>query len=125
MLPALTILLVCQLVGEAIVRAASLPLPGPVVGMMLLFALLLVRAPLPEATGDTADGLLKHLSLLFVPAGVGVVQQLDRLGQDGWRLVAVVLLTTFITLNVTALVFASVARLMRVDEAPPDPGKAP
>lgn len=52
-------------------RALTLPVPGPVVGMMLLLALMLMRAPLPAMVEETADGLLKHLSLLFVPAGVG------------------------------------------------------
>jgi holin-like protein len=123
MLAALATLLVCQLGGEALVRAFSLPIPGPVVGMLLLFALMLAHAPLPAALNDTADGLLKHLSLLFVPAGVGVVQQLDRLGQDGLRLFAVVVLTTVIVLAVTALVFAGLARLMGVDQIAPEEGK--
>ena len=86
----------------------------------LLFALMLVRTPLPSALGDTTDGLMRHLSLLFVPAGVGVVQHLDRLGADGVRLIAVVVLTTLFTLAVTALVFEVLARLMGVDEIPPD-----
>jgi putative effector of murein hydrolase LrgA (UPF0299 family) len=124
MLAALAVLLVCQLAGEAAVRLAALPVPGPVVGMVLLFALLLARAPLPGETRDTADGLLGHLSLLFVPAGVGVVQQLGRLGEDGLRLVAVVVLTTVISLTVTAVVFAAVARLMQVDRIEPE-GDAP
>jgi putative effector of murein hydrolase LrgA (UPF0299 family) len=82
-LVALSVLLVCQLVGEAVVRLASLPIPGPVAGMILLLLLMLVRVRLPDAMGETADGLLRHLSLLFVPAGVGVIQHLDRLGADG------------------------------------------
>jgi putative effector of murein hydrolase LrgA (UPF0299 family) len=116
MLAALATLLVCQLAGEALVRVTSLPIPGPVVGLILLFALMLGRTPLPVALDDTADGLLRHLSLLFVPAGVGVVQHLDRLGADGLRLVAVVVLATAITLAVTAVVFEGLARSMRVDE---------
>jgi holin-like protein len=120
MLAALTALLVCQLAGEAIVRAAALPVPGPVVGMMLLFALLLARAPLPKLTRDTADGLLQHLSLLFVPAGVGVVQHVGLLGSSGLRLVAVVVFGTVIALAVTALTFAGVARLMGSDDLDPD-----
>jgi putative effector of murein hydrolase LrgA (UPF0299 family) len=122
-LAALATLLVCQLAGEAVVRIAVLPVPGPVVGMLLLFLLLLARAPLPPSTGDTADGLLRHLSLLFVPAGVGVVQHLDRLGSDGLALVAVVVLATVITLAVTALVFEGLARLINVDQEAPDDGK--
>jgi putative effector of murein hydrolase LrgA (UPF0299 family) len=126
MLVGVATLLVCQLVGEAAVRLVSLPIPGPVVGMVLLFVLMLGRTPLPAALGDTADGLLRHLSLLFVPAGVGVVQHLDRLGADGVRLVAVVVLGTVVTLAVTALVFEGLTRIMRIDE-PPDgrSGSAP
>ncbi len=123
MLAAITSLLVCQLAGEAIVRAAALALPGPVVGMMLLFFALLLRAPLPSEIGSTAEGMLKHLSLLFVPAGVGVVQHLDRLSQDGLRLIAVVVLTTVIALAVTALVFAGLARLIGAGDLPAEGGK--
>jgi holin-like protein len=117
MLYALAVLLSCQLAGEAFVRAFGLAVPGPVVGMMLLAVLMLVKAPLPSELGGTVDTLLKHLSLLFVPAGVGVIQHFDRLRGEGVRLLAVVLLSTAITLAVTALVFAGVARLMSDDDA--------
>jgi putative effector of murein hydrolase LrgA (UPF0299 family) len=112
MLPALAALLLCQLAGEAAVRVLGLPVPGPVVGMVILFALLAARAPLPAMMQDTSDGILRHLSLLFVPAGVGLVNNLDRLGSDGLRLFVVVLLSTVIALTTTALVFAGIARLM-------------
>jgi putative effector of murein hydrolase LrgA (UPF0299 family) len=116
MITAFATLLFCQLAGEAIVRLASLPIPGPVVGMVLLFAVMVARMPLTRTLGETADGLLRHLSLLFVPAGTGVIQHLDRLGTDAVRLLAVVVLATAITLAVTALVFQFIARWMRVDE---------
>ena len=127
MLAALTTLLVCQLAGEAIVQATALPVPGPVVGMMLLFIAMLARAPLPTETTGTADGLLKHLSLLFVPAGVGVVQHVGTLGGTSLRLLAVVVIGTVIALTVTALTFAGVARLMGTDDLDPNgdrPGDA-
>lgn len=74
MITGLTWLLGCQLVGEVLVRVADAPVPGPVVGMVLLFVLLQVRRPGDDATVvRAADGLLRHLQLLFVPAGVGVV----------------------------------------------------
>ena len=120
MLAALATLLVCQLAGEAIVRALALPLPGPVIGMALLFFVMLARAPFPKELGETADTLLRHLSLLFVPAGVGVVQNLQMLGHEGVRLVAVVVLATVITLAVTALTFEFLARFMGVDESAAD-----
>jgi len=112
MLHAIVVLLVCQLAGETLAHGLALPLPGPVIGLVLLLAALLLRLPLPEATAKTADGLLKHLSMLFVPAGVGVVQQLDLLGQEGGRLLVVILLSTIIALAVTAVVFAGVAKAM-------------
>jgi len=116
MLAALATLLVCQLAGEVIVRALSLPLPGPVVGMALLFFAMLTRAPIAKELGATADTLLKHLSLLFVPAGVGVVQNLSTLGHEGLGLILVVVLATVITLAVTALTFEYLARFLGVDE---------
>lgn len=112
MLASLAVLLLCQLAGEAMVRVAELPVPGPVVGMVLLFALMIFRAPLPGMLRDTADGILRHLSLLFVPAGVGLVNNLDRLGGDGLQLLIVVVVSTVIALAATALVFAGVAWLM-------------
>ena len=121
MLPALATLLLCQLAGEAAVHVAALPIPGPVVGMVLLFGLLLVRAPLPGATGDTADGMLNHLSLLFVPAGVGVVQHLELIGGEGLRLLVIILLSTVIALAVTALVFTAVARALGQSGEPENP----
>jgi putative effector of murein hydrolase LrgA (UPF0299 family) len=122
MITAFATLLFSQLAGEAIVRLGSLPIPGPVIGMALLFTLMVARIPLPPTLGETADGLLRHLSLLFVPAGAGVIQHLDRLGTDAVRLLVVVVLTTAITLAVTALVFEFVARWMGVDEEPLDGG---
>lgn len=76
MLPALTLLLVCQLLGEIVIRALSLPVPGPVLGMFFLFLFLLLRDGPSTELRTTAQALLQHLSLLFVPAGTGVV--LDR-----------------------------------------------
>ena len=75
---------ICQLLGEFIVRAFALPLPGPVLGMFLLFAALIVRGdkgarPVPAQLGSAADGLLGHLSLLFVPASVGLMRYFDLL----------------------------------------------
>ena len=73
MLGALTVLLVFQLVGDAVAHGLDLPIPGPVIGFALLFLALLARSGVPDDLRDTATGLLRHLSLLFVPAGVGSV----------------------------------------------------
>jgi holin-like protein len=82
-IPSVTALLACQLAGEIAARALSLPVPGPVIGMVLLFLVLLLRGKdTPEELGRTADTLLNNLGLLFVPAGVGVVLHLPLLARD-------------------------------------------
>ncbi|HEU5296556.1 MAG TPA: CidA/LrgA family protein [Burkholderiaceae bacterium] len=95
-------LLLCQSAGELLARGASLALPGPVIGLLLLLALLNVdalRAPVAAA----ADALLAHLSLLFVPVGVGVIAHLDLVSQFGLRLIAVLVVSTWLGMAVTAL----------------------
>lgn len=110
MIGALTILLLFQLIGEVVVRWSGAPAPGPVVGMVLLFLLLRWRKTLPDALRATAETLLTHLSLLFVPAGVGVMQYGGLLARE-WLAVAIALvLSTLITLAVTALVMKAVLR---------------
>lgn len=113
MLAFITLLLVLQLIGEAIVVAAGLPVPGPVVGMALLFIGLLWRGDLPEALDRVAQGFLGNLSLLFVPAGVGVMLHL-ALVRDEWLPIAgAVIGSTVLTIAVTALVMSGLARLER------------
>jgi holin-like protein len=104
MLAALTVLLVYQMVGEILVLVIALPVPGPVVGMVLLFAHLCLRRGVSGELRDTSTSLLRHLSLLFVPAGVGVMATLDRLA-DEWLPIAVSLVfSTLMTIAVTAVV---------------------
>jgi holin-like protein len=103
MIAALTQLLVFQLAGEVIARGLELPLPGPVLGMLLLFLVLLVRrGPRPELQA-TSQTLLQHLSLLFVPAGVGVMVHLHRIAGEWLPLALSLLVSTVATLAVTAL----------------------
>lgn len=101
-LTGLTWLLVFQLVGEVVVRLLDWPVPGPVLGMLLLFLMLLAirRVPAPMDTAST--GLLAHLSLLFVPAGVGIMVHADRLLTEWLPIVAVLLVTTLLTMVFTA-----------------------
>jgi holin-like protein len=80
MIRGLLVLLSCQLVGEFVVTSLGVPVPGPVVGMVILFIALRLRRPGPRSSVvKTADGLLSHLQLLFVPAGAGVVAYLPLL----------------------------------------------
>ena len=95
------VLLACQLAGESLVRLLGLPLPGPVIGLLLLFVLL-QWPPLRGVVGAAAELLLAHLSLLFVPVGVGVVAHLDVVAAHGPGIVAALVLSTWVGLVVTA-----------------------
>ena len=113
MLAALTLLLVCQTVGEILVQLSGLPVPGPVMGMLLLFLLLLARGEAPDWLRNTAQALLSHLSLLFVPAGVGVMLHFKRLGNEWLPISAALVASTVITIGVTALVMQVLAKRRR------------
>lgn len=108
----LLVLLAFQLIGEVLARSLGLLVPGPVLGLVLLLAFFLLVPRAAEAVRPTASGLLSHLSLLFVPAGVGVVAHLDVLGSDGLPLMTVLMVSTLLSIAVGALVFTAVARLV-------------
>lgn len=105
-----TWLLLFQCAGEAIVRLTGLAVPGPVAAMAMLAVALLARGRTPESLAVAADGLARHLSLLFVPAGVGVVLHVQRLASE-WLPIAVALLaSTVLAIAATALTFAWLVR---------------
>ena len=91
----------CQFAGELIARGTGLPLPGAVVGLALLLLILIVRdGPSPDLR-DTSNGLLRHLSLLFVPAGVGIVNELDAIERNWFPILVAIVVSTAVTLAVT------------------------
>jgi holin-like protein len=110
MLESLAILLILQLIGEVLVQFAALPLPGPVAGMALLFLALTLRGRIPDALRRVCLTLLSHLSLLFVPAGVGVVLYLDAIAREWWIILTALILSTLATLAVTALTMTLLER---------------
>ena len=120
MLNAITLFVCFQFVGEIVARGLALPLPGPVVGLLLLFAGLTVvyrrGRDLPVALRTTAQSLLGNLSLLFVPAGVGVMTQLDVLSANLVAVAVSILLSTLAGVLVTGWVMW---RLARTEDLPP------
>ena len=114
MLANLTLIFACQLGGEVGVAALGLPVPGPVAGMVLLFLYLSVRGEVPVALGSVSDGLLASLSLLFVPAGVGVMLHLRLLKEDWIAVSASLLVSTLCTIAVTALLMVRLSKSVAV-----------
>jgi putative effector of murein hydrolase LrgA (UPF0299 family) len=124
----LSLILLCQLAGEIFVRGLKLPMPGPVIGLMLLLVLLLARdrfavlarGPLRgDGVENASRGLLANLSLLFVPAGVGVVQKLDLVAEYGVAFLGVLAISVMLTLLVTVATFLLASRLMARGPKPP------
>ena len=91
-------------VAEVLVLGLALPVPGPVVGMILLFLTLLIRRRSSEALDRSSATLLGHLSLLFVPAGVGMVVHLNLIAAEWLPILLTLLLSTLITLASTAAI---------------------
>src|ERR1700675_4670186 len=121
MIASLSLILLCQLAGEVFVRGLGLPMAGRVVGLLLLLLLLLARdrfavlarGPLQgDGVESASRGLLAHLSLLFIPAGVGVVQKLDLLAEHGVAILAILAVSVVITLLVTVATFLVASRLI-------------
>lgn len=123
MLGALTVLLVFQLIGEVIVQFTQLPVPGPVIGLLLLFLALCIRGNLAAPLRDTANGILQHLSLLFVPAGVGVMVHFARVSGEWLPILTAVLVSTALAIAVTALVMQALMRGRSEDGGDADAGE--
>ena len=131
MIIGLTVILLCQLLGEVVARGLGWPLPGPVLGMVFLLVFLSLRdsvakkvPELGKTLDSTGKGLLAHLSLLFIPASVGVVQRLDVLADYGTGLAVALVVSTFVTLVVTVVTFVVVSRLSGSSMESAEEGKA-
>ncbi len=110
MIESLALILLCQLAGEVLVRLTHLPVPGPVIGMGLLFAGLVMRGGPSQKLESTADALLSHLSLLFVPAGVGIMQHLNLILSQWLPISAALVVSTALTIGVTAWLMQRLAK---------------
>jgi len=111
---ALVALIVLQLAGEVIVYALMLPVPGPVVGLVLLYAGLVARGGVPDNLRVTSDTLLQHLMLFLVPATTGLILHLQRLGNEWLPIILAAVGGTAVTMVVTAATLRLVAKRARV-----------
>jgi holin-like protein len=104
MINTLASLLVFQTIGEGLAYALKLPIPGPVIGMLLLFVYLLLRKGAAEKLAPVSLELLKHFSLLFIPAGVGIMVHAQRVATEWMPIAAALVASTIVSIAVTALV---------------------
>lgn len=106
----MSVLLACQFAGELVARGLTLPIPGPVIGMVILLAGLMVRGRVPDSLRLTGEGLLRYLTLLFVPAGVGLMAHFELIGRDLWPILVALVVSTALTLAATAWVLDRLSR---------------
>lgn len=106
----ISLLLIYQLIGEVIVRWLKLPIPGPVLGMTLLFISLLLYKRVPLALETASTALLSHLSLLFIPAGVGLILYFDALSKEWLPILVTLVASTLISMAIIGL---SMQQLMK------------
>lgn len=105
MLLCFIILLAFQFLGEMLTRFLGLPIPGPVIGMMLLFFTLIQFPRLLAKLEHAAMAMLQHLSLLFIPAGVGIMVSVSQIGDHWLAILVSMVASTVLTMVVTALSF--------------------
>ncbi|MDR5902289.1 CidA/LrgA family protein [Halomonas icarae] len=98
----MSVLLACQFLGELVARGLTLPIPGPVIGMVILLIGLMVNGKVPRSLRMTGEGLLRYLTLLFVPAGVGLMVHFTLIGRDLWPILITLVVSTGLTLAATA-----------------------
>ena len=113
MLSYIAMLLGFQLAGETFVKLSGLPVPGPVAGTAMLFAVLVIRGSLPDMLATVSDGLVRNLSLLFVPAGAGVIIHLQLIGNEWIPIAAAIAISTVATVAVTATAMTLFMRRQR------------
>ena len=118
MLYAFAMLLVLQLIGEALVQSLGLPVPGPLIGMLLLFAALLMRGGVPDELRRLSDALLQNMILLFIPAVAGVMMLFERVGREWLPFLAACIGGGAVTIVVTAL---TLKLMLRLTDANGDP----
>lgn len=117
MLSAITLILVFQVIGEIISRASGIPVPGPVLGMVLMLISFFFKDNLIDKIRPTGGVLLSNLSLLFVPAGVGLMRHGERFMNEGLAICAVILLSTVIAMVVTAYTIIYVEKWLHIKES--------
>ena len=115
----LSILLLYQLMGEVTVRWLGLPVPGPVLAMIMLFVCLVIKGSTPASLQSSANTILSHLSLLFIPAGVGIMVHFERLQNEWLPISLAVLFSTIITLVFSAAIMLLMNKLFNFSESVP------
>ena len=116
MVQGFAILLICQLIGEVLVHLLTVPIPGSVIGMVVLFVFMIVLGRVPHGVREVSDGLLKCLPLLLVPAGVGLMNHFGVLSQYWVGLLISLFVSTLVTMLVVSLLLKCLSPADKSDQ---------
>ncbi|MBM6704161.1 CidA/LrgA family protein [Sutterella massiliensis] len=105
-----------QILGEAIVRLFGLPVPGPVLGMVLMLFAFFLKDDLVDGIRPTAGVLLANMSLLFVPAGVGIMRHGERFMNEGVGIAVTLVASTLIAMAVSGYVILLVQKVLKIED---------
>lgn len=114
-LPALTLILMAQLAGETFVTFTGLPIPGPVIGFLIMFIGLVLKKGVPEPLQQTSTSILRFLSIMFVPAIVGVMVHVGRIAEHWQAVVAAIFASTALTIIITGWLMQRLTRNLHHD----------
>lgn len=110
-------LVLCLFVGQWLSTLLPLSLPGPLLGLLLLFFALLLLGHVPRSLDRLCQLMLQHLSILFVPATLGVILYKDEFAQHGVLIVVALLVSTFVSLLLTAWLSQYLEKLREAGDA--------
>ena len=102
MLKGIIVLLFCQFIGECIAKFFELLVPGPVIGMVLLLIFLLIRKESFESLDNAVALHLRYLPLLFIPAAMGIITQVDIITKEFWAIAIALVVGTLVALAFSA-----------------------
>jgi holin-like protein len=112
MLAAFLLTLLLIVFGEAVTTALEIPVPGPVVGLLVLAVVFAAREGPTPAMSRMFDAIIPYAPMLFVPAGAGVIAHADAIAANWLAIVSVITLGTFAVLLVTGLIVQALVRML-------------
>ena len=88
------------LLGDFVSTLFDLPIPGSVMGMLLLFVFLILRRGLPKSLHTSSQALLPYLPLFIVPASVGIINYWTLLQAEGLALLFIIFISVLVGLPI-------------------------
>lgn len=106
------IILIMYFLGITLQTLLNLPIPGSVIGLIILFLALQTKLIRVDMLEEVSEFLLSHMAFLFLPAGVGLITALHVLSGKWIQFIIIILITTAIVFIVTAYVVKLLRRVM-------------